>query len=66
MKKRPRDVNQLGKLIADIAVGAVEDNAPQSGKTRSGHARAAALTPEQRKQIATTAARARWQHKRAS
>ena len=25
MKKRPRDVNQLGKLMVDIAVGDVKD-----------------------------------------
>ena len=28
MKKRPRDPNQLGKLIVDIAVGEIEDRRP--------------------------------------
>jgi hypothetical protein len=28
MKKRPRDPNQLGKLIIDIATGHVEDRPP--------------------------------------
>ena len=29
-KKRPRDPNQLGKMIVDISVGDVEDRAPTS------------------------------------
>ena len=30
MKHRPADVNQLGKLVTDIAVGDVEDVEPKS------------------------------------
>ena len=60
MKKRPRDVNQLGKLIVDIATGDVEDNEPKSNRSRGGHARAEALTGAQRTEIATKAANARW------
>lgn len=60
MKQRPRDTNQLGKLIVDIAVGDVQDDEPTSNKARGGLARAKALTPEQRKKIATKAAVARW------
>ena len=60
MKKRPRDVNQLGKLMVDIAVGEVEDEEPKSGRSRGGIARAVSMTPEQRKEIATRAANARW------
>ena len=60
MKKRPADVNQLGKLIADIAVGDVEDDEPKSGRSRGGIARAVKMSPEQRKQIAKKAANARW------
>ena len=60
MQKRPADINQLGKLIVDIATGEVEDDKPQSGKANGGHARAASMTPERRKQIATKAAQARW------
>ena len=60
MKHRPADVNQLGKLITDIAVGDVEDEEPKSARVKGGHARAAAITPEQRREIATKAARTRW------
>ena len=60
MKQRPRDVNQLGKLMVDIAVGDVEDDEPKSGRSRGGVARAVSMAPEQRKRIATKAANARW------
>ena len=60
MKKRPRDVNQLGKLIVDIATGQVEDAEPKSNRSRGGRARAEALTGAQRTEIATKAANARW------
>ncbi len=60
MKRRPRDINQLGKLVVDIAVGNVQDNEPTSGKARGGHARAASLTSERRKEIADKASKARW------
>ena len=36
-QKRPRDPNQLGKLIGDISTGHVEDRAPtpeEQGKSR--------------------------------
>jgi hypothetical protein len=70
--KRPRDPNQLAKLIADIASGDVEDNASDAGKNpaavalgrkgglKGGKARAAAMTPGERKKAAQKAARARW------
>ena len=32
MKHRPADVNQLGKLVTDIAVGDVEDVEPKSNR----------------------------------
>ncbi len=65
--KRPRDPNQLAKAIIDIATGNVEA-APESGLTKrakaggrkGGPARSAALTPEQRAEIARAAAEARW------
>ena len=66
MKHRPADVNQLGKLITDIAVGDVEDSEPKSKRARGGYARAAAMTPEQRKENAVKAASARWKRKVAS
>jgi hypothetical protein len=65
--KRPRDANQLAKFIVDVATGeadhdtAVEKQAAQrKGGLKGGTARAAALTPEQRAEIARTAAQARW------
>ena len=63
--KRPRDPVQLAKLIGDIATGhtvdAVERHPGQErGGKRGGRARAKALTPEQRSEIARAAASARW------
>jgi autonomous glycyl radical cofactor GrcA len=69
--KRPRDPNQLAKLIVDIATGEAEDTVsapkrhPESRRGRAGGvsggtARAKALTPEQREDIARVAAQARW------
>ena len=63
---RPRDPIQLGKLMVDIATGqvpdAVEAGATKQARagTKGGPARAKALTPEQREDIARTAANARW------
>lgn len=65
--KRPRDPAQLAKLIVDIATGEVEEGEPSAKEVRArkagakgGPARARALTPEQRAEIARTAAAARW------
>lgn len=66
--KRPRDPNQLGKLIVDIATGEASDSDPDAGKdpaarelgAKGGKARAAKLTPEQRREAAKNAAAARW------
>jgi len=67
--KRPRDSNQLAKLVVDIATGEVEDTVSESkkripkgrpGGLRGGKARAQHLTPEQRQDIARIAANARW------
>lgn len=71
MAKRPRDLNQLAKLVVDIATGEVEDSvspkkrAPatvkgRAGGIKGGAVRASTLTPEQRQHIAHTAAQARW------
>ncbi|PZU61098.1 MAG: hypothetical protein DI547_01310 [Sphingobium sp.] len=65
--KRPRDPNQLAKLMVDIATG--EEAAPEVAPTiarakkagqKGGPARAKVLTPEQRSEIAALAAQARW------
>jgi hypothetical protein len=65
--KRPRDVNQLAKLITDIATGQVDESEKTVTERRAskagsvgGPARARALTPQQRSEIASTAAQARW------
>jgi hypothetical protein len=70
MPKRPRDPNQLAKLIVDIATGATEDTVSESKRTKrlkgragglkGGKARARHLTPKERIEIAKIAARARW------
>jgi hypothetical protein len=71
-RKRPRDPNQLGKLIVDLATGEVEDVKKEDGKNpaavelgrkgglKGGRARAESMTPEQRSEAAKRAARARW------
>jgi hypothetical protein len=65
-RKRPRDPNQLAKLVADIATGEVEDTgeakdaAAQAMGKKGGAARARKLNPEQREEIARLAAQARW------
>lgn len=65
--KRPKDTNQLAKLIVGMATGDVQEE-PESAKARAGRlggvkggkARANALKPAKRKQIAKKAALARW------
>jgi hypothetical protein len=65
--KRPRDMNQWAKRMVDLATGSAEA-APETGLTKraraggrkGGPARSAALTPEQRSEIARAAAQARW------
>ena len=70
--KRPRDPNQLAKLIVDIATGQVKDTPVEDtrnpaavalgrlGGLVGGKARAEALSPKRRKAIAKKAALARW------
>jgi hypothetical protein len=68
--KRPTDANQLGKLIVDLSTGEAsdkplvpEDSAvafARQGGLKGGKARAAALTPEERREIARLAAARRW------
>lgn len=74
--KRPRDTNQLAKLIVDISTGTVED-APvmgskdpaavslgRRGGLKGGKARAEKLSAAERSRIAKKAATERWQGKR--
>jgi hypothetical protein len=65
-QKRPADAIGLAVLIGKIATGEVEDTrddvssaAAQMGKL-GGKARAAAMTPERRAEIAKAAAAKRW------
>lgn len=71
--KRPRDANQLAKLVVALATGEAED-IPQTpdgknaaavalgrmGGRKGGKARAASLSAKERTDIARKAARARW------
>ena len=60
---RERDINQRAKQIVAIASGEVADElpeAPPASHVKRGEARAAKLTPAQRKRIAKKAARTRW------
>jgi hypothetical protein len=70
--KRPRDANQLAKLIVDIASGGGDTWRTDEGKNpaavalgrmgglKGGVARAEKLTSDERKQIASFAAQTRW------
>lgn len=75
MGKRPRDPNQLAKLVVDIATGESSDDVSDSkkrpsrirgraGGLRGGSARAQALSSKRRKSIARKAAKARWNRDR--
>lgn len=72
-KKRPTDINQLGKFIVDKLAGSTEQEQPsksdisrvmavlgRKGGKIGGKKRAASMTPERRSEIALKAARARW------
>lgn len=70
--KRPRDVNQLAKLVTDLATGHAELPKTDEGKDpaavalgrkgglKGGKARAANLSEKRRSEIAKKAAAARW------
>ncbi len=63
-RKRPRDANQLAKLVVDIATGEIEDKPVDSGKDpaavalgrkgglKSGKARAEKMSAKERKESA--------------
>ena len=62
--KRPRDANQLAKSIVDLATGETQEKevleSARKGGLKGGKARAKALTPKERSEIASIAAQARW------
>ena len=65
-QKRPGDVIGAAIHVAKIATGEIEDDRDGSkahhreGGKKGGAARAAALTPEERSEIARKAAQRRW------
>jgi hypothetical protein len=73
MPKRPRDPNQLAKLIVDIATGEAQDDLStvkrqpsrkgRAGGLKGGKSRAKTLGPNERHEIAKLAVRARWKKK---
>jgi hypothetical protein len=77
-RKRSRDVNELARQLVDEATGAEPKYDPDAGKDpaavalgrkgglKGGKARAASLTPEQRRDAARKAAAARWAQGNAS
>lgn len=74
--KRPRDTNQLAKLIVDLSTGEKQEAQPEDTKNphavalgrlggkKGGEARAKKLTAKQRSDIAKKAVKARWDKKR--
>jgi len=70
--KRPKDFNQRAKNIVDLATGEITEINPNEGKNpaavslgrlgglKGGKARAEKLSPERRKEIASNAAKKRW------
>jgi len=71
--KRPRDTNQLAKMIVDLATGEIDEAMPEIsvkakagrlGGLKGGKARNDALSPERRTEIAKKAAESRWKNSR--
>lgn len=71
--RRPRDANQLAKLVVDMATGEAEDRPQEDtekdpaavalgrkGGLKGGKARAEKMTAEERSEAARKAAKARW------
>jgi hypothetical protein len=72
--KRPRDTNQLAKMVVAISTGEVIEPQPDEKRQavldarrtsglKGAKARAKAITPGQRSAIASIAAQARWKKK---
>jgi hypothetical protein len=63
-ERRPADLNKRAFAILQIATGEEPETLPKAPASKAGKvggpARAAKLTPEQRKAIAEKAAKARW------
>ena len=61
-ERRPGDVVGCAVTVAKIATGELEEDLPahRDIKVNGGKARADSMTPEERAELARTAARARW------
>ena len=61
-EKRPRDTVGCAVQVMKIATGELEEDLPvnRNGKVNGGKARTSSMTPEERSELAKTAARARW------
>lgn len=68
-EKRPADVIGAAVMVAKIATGEIEERQQgpdqakalaRKGGLKGGKARAAALTPQRRREIARAAAKGRW------
>ena len=60
---RPRDLNQLAKMVGDLATGQAQEpevTPVDPAASKRGIARATKLSPARRKAIAKKAARTRW------
>lgn len=67
-QKRPADAIGAAIMVAKIATGEIEDERELSSAAaelgrKGGKARAAAMTPKRRAEIARKAAETRWNHK---
>ena len=61
-QKRPSDAVSCAVTVMKIATGEMEEDIPKNrnGKSNGGKARAESMTPEERSELAKTAAKARW------
>lgn len=65
-QKRPADTIKNAVLVMNIATGEADDQLPSTrrvGGLKGGQARNRALSPDERSEIASVAARARWKRK---
>jgi hypothetical protein len=74
--RRPRDSNQLAKLIVELSTGEAQESSPDAGKDpaaislgrkgglKGGKARAAKMTDKERQESARKAVQARWSRNR--
>ena len=61
-EKRPGDTVGCAVTVMKIATGEIEEELPENReiKVKGGKTRADSMTPEERSELARTAARARW------